>query len=151
LYDLEVYIIDRVWFMINFGESHSPLAPPILEIWIFEILKIRTLKSNNSRSIIFRIYWFAYYCSLDISEQESIKKSGGVWWTLTNSTFRQNKVINTEWKNLFKKIVFKSCKLHQNKEVLSIAWRASRDLQYNNSRWGASDHCWRQSYTGRFF
>ncbi len=84
LYDLEIYMIDRVWFMINFGEGHFPLAPPMLEIWIFEILKIRTLKSNNSRSIIVRIFWFAYYCSSDVSEQESIKKSGGVWWTLTH-------------------------------------------------------------------
>jgi hypothetical protein len=79
LYDLEIYIIDRVWFMINSGESHTPLALPILEIWIFEILKIRTLKSNNSRSIIVRIFWFAYYCFSCVSEQESILKKAGAF------------------------------------------------------------------------
>jgi hypothetical protein len=74
LYDLEIYMIDRAWFMINFGESHIPLAPPIIEMWIFENLKIQTLKSNNSRSIIVRIFWFVYYCSSGVSEQESINK-----------------------------------------------------------------------------
>jgi hypothetical protein len=33
--------------------------------------------SNNSTSIIVRIFWFAYYCFSCVSEQESIKKKWG--------------------------------------------------------------------------
>jgi hypothetical protein len=118
IFYLEIYKIDRAWFMIYFGESYTLLAPLIIEIWIFEISKIRTLKSNNLRSIIARIFWFAYYCSSGVSEQESIDKKVGAFGGPWPPLFHVNFVITT----FFKYSMFHNSGLFERIIILPDFW-----------------------------
>jgi hypothetical protein len=125
-YDLKIYMVDRAWFMFNFGESYFPLASPIIEIWIFEISEIRSLKSNNSRNIMVRIFWFAHYCFSCVSEQESIDKKvgvfGGPWLKfLNNNALKKYSIIIKEVKLLII-IVLVSIRSRVHKVSIKLLW-----------------------------